>query len=139
MVTLKCRTPAEARLVRENFESAGVIALAPQEEQMLLQYKKNGYVEVQVPADAYDSTGDLRSVVEFSISGSDAGGLRFIQKLFAASLGVLIIPGLLIFAWLLTSYRKQGLQREAKEFKFWFLVGVGAWVLIILAALAFSL
>ena len=136
MVTLKCRTPAEACLVRDNLESEDVIALVPSEEQMLLQYKKNGYVELQIPGDAYDSTGDLRSAVAFSTSGPPAG-LLFPQKLSAALLGFFIVPGLLILAWQLTSLRKKGLEKEASEVKGWFLVGVGSWVLLFVALLIF--
>lgn len=141
MVTLKCRTPAEALLVQQNLESEGVIALLPSEEQMFLQHRKKGYVEVQVPADAYDSTGDLRSVVEFSTGvparyNPGAVDLPSSEKLLAAFLGVLVVPGLLVLPWLLKGYREQGEERKAKVFKLCFFVGIGAWVVVILAFLA---
>jgi len=138
MVTLKCRTPAEACLIRENLESANVIALLPDDEEMALQYSQKGYVELEIPAAAYDSAGDLRSIVEFSAPPPPAPGIGTSGKLLAMLLAAVIVPGLLIFAWLLTSYRKHGEETKAKELKLWFLIGVGAWVLFILASLAFS-
>ena len=49
---------------------------------------------------------------------------------------VVLIPGLLVFAWLLSSYRANGYDRMAKEFKLWFLFGVMTWLLVTLVALS---
>jgi hypothetical protein len=133
MVILKCRTPDEAYLVRENLQSGDVIATLPTEEEMLLQYQQKGYVEVEVPAAAYDSAGDLRSIVEFSAPPSEPR-LPLHGKLLAIFLAILIVPGLLIFAWLLTSYRAHGEQKKAKEFKLWFLIGLVTRLLVIVGS-----
>jgi hypothetical protein len=104
---------------------------------MLLQYEQKGFVEVEIPAAAYDSAGDLRSIVEFSVTPQPEG-LPPHGKLLAAFLAVMIVPGVLIFAWLLSSYRAHGEERKAKELKLWFLIGLAAWALIIVLSLALS-
>ncbi len=143
IVTLKCRTPDEANLVRETLESADVIALLPHEQEMLLQFRRDGYVEVQVPANVYDASPDLRSIIEFSTTVQGrrpAGGasIPLISKLFAAFLGIFIVPGLLVFTWMHTSYEESGQESKAKELKIWFLIGVGSWAFIIVGCLAFG-
>jgi len=138
MVTLKCRTPAEASLVRENLESAGVIALLPDEKELVLQHKQKGYVELEIPAAAYYAAGDLPSIVEFSAPPQPAPGIGVSGKLLAMLLAAVIVPGLLIFAWLLTSYRKHGEERKAKELKLWFFIGLAVWLLVIIASVAAS-
>lgn len=137
LVTLKCRTPAEACLVRDNLESAAVIALLPNEEEMLRQYQLKGFVEVEIPAAAYDSAGDLRSMAEFSVTPQPQG-LPLHGKVLAVFLAIVIVPGLLVFAWLLSSYRAHGEERKAKDFKRWFFIGLAAWLLLILLSVAFS-
>ena len=136
MVTLKCRTLAEACLVRESLESADIIALLPDENEIGLQYSQEGYVEVRIPAAAYDSAGDLRSIVEFSAPLPPPPGIGSTGKFLAMLLAVMIVPGALIFAWLLTSYRKHGEERKAKELKHWFLMGLAVWWLGIIVSVA---
>jgi hypothetical protein len=138
MVTLKCRTPAEAWLVRENLETAGIIALLPGEDEIELQYAQQGYVGVEIPATAYDSAGELQSIVEFSVSPPPPPGIGLTGKVMAMFLAIMIVPGALIFAWLLTSYRKHGAERKAEELKLWFLIGLASWLLLIIASVAFS-
>ena len=62
MITLKCRTPEEAFLVCDELEAADILTILPDQEELLLQYQRNGYVEVRVSARAYESLADLRSV-----------------------------------------------------------------------------
>jgi hypothetical protein len=124
MMTLKCRTPAEAWLVRENVEFAGISALLPDEREMVLQHNQKGYVELEIPAAAYDSARDLRSIVEFSAPPPLPPGIGLPGKILAMFLAALIVPGLLIFAWLLTSYKKHGEDRKARELKLWFFIGL---------------
>jgi len=132
VITLKCRTPDEAYLVAEELERADIVTILPDEESLLLEYKKNGCVEVLVSARAYESADELRSVVEYRYCVV-RGDLRlsYRGKLFASSLGVVIVPGLLIFAWLRASYKANGYERRAKELKLWFLVGVISWVVVL--------
>jgi hypothetical protein len=143
MVALKCRTPGEAQLVLENLESAEVVALMPNYEEMVLQYENNGYVEVQIPADVYDSSPDLRAMVEFSISEPAASNpatasYTSMQKFLAGVLGVVFVPGLIIFAWQLTHHREAGEEKMARDLKFWFLVGIGGWVFLLLGCMIIS-
>jgi hypothetical protein len=138
MVRLKCRTPAEACLVRETLESAGVIGLLPDENEMGVQYSQNGYVELEIPAAAYHAAGELPSIVEFSLPPPPPPGIGLHGKILAMLLAAVIVPGLLIFAWLLTGYRKHGEERKAKELKLWFFIGLAAWLLIIIASVALS-
>lgn len=144
MVALKCRTPGEAQLVLENLESAEVVALMPNYEEMVLQYENSGYVEVQIPADVYDSSPDLRAMVEFSTAiecdptesaapNAPTTGYTPIEKYLASLLGVLIVPGLFLFVWQLTHHREAGEEQKAKDLISWFFVGVSALVVIIIA------
>src|SRR5215471_4303057 len=64
-VTLRCRTPSEAYLVSGELEKEDIITLLPEQDELLSEYKRNGYVELRVSAKAYESSADLRSVVEF--------------------------------------------------------------------------
>jgi len=64
-ITLKCRTPEEAFLVCDELEKADIIPILPDEEELLSQFRRDGYVEVRVSAKAYESLADLRSTVEF--------------------------------------------------------------------------
>lgn len=137
MVTLRCRTPHEALLVRENLEAGDIIATLPNEEEMLRQYEDKGYVDVEIPAAAYDSAGELRSIVEFSAAPCEPG-LPLHGKMFAMLLGAVIVPGILIFAWLLTSYRDQGEERKANQFKLWFFLGIASLLSIGVLCAVFS-
>ena len=134
-VILKCRTPDEACLVRDTLESADVIALLPGEEEMLRQHQQKGFVEVEISATAYDSAADLHSIVEFSVTPQPQG-LPLHGKLLAAFLAVFIVPGLIIFVLLLSSYRAHGEERKAKDFKRWFLIGLAIWLLMIILSVA---
>jgi hypothetical protein len=137
MVSLRCRTPHEALLIRENLEAEDIIATLPNEEEMLLQYEEKGYVDVEIPAAAYDSAGELRSIVEFSATPCEPG-LPLQGKLFAMLLGAVIVPGILIFAWLITSYRAHGEERKAKQFRLWFLLGIASLLSISVLSAIFS-
>jgi len=138
MVRLKCRTPAEACLIRETLESAGVIALLPDENEMCLQYSQKGYVELEIPAAAYHPAGDLPSIAEFSVPPPPPPGIGLHAKILAMLLAAVIVPGLLVFAWVLTGYKNHGEERKAKEFKLWFFIGLAAWLLIIITLVALS-
>jgi len=62
--------------------------------------------------------------------------LPLLGKAIGMGSAVVLIPGLLVFAWLLSSYRANGYDRMAKEFKLWFLFGVMTWLLVTLVALS---
>jgi hypothetical protein len=51
---------------------------------------------------------------------------------------VAIVPGLLVFTWFLSSYRKHGYNRMAKEFKLWFWAAIVCWVLVMCGLSAFT-
>jgi hypothetical protein len=130
-VTLKCRTPGEAYLVCDVLEKADILTILPPEEQLLSQFRTNGYVEVQVSGKAYESLVDLRSTVEYQYKR-----LRAEQRLPLAGIlagvgcAIIIVPGLLVFTWLLSNYRKHGYDRMARDLKFWFLLGIAALLLL---------
>jgi len=139
MITLKCRTPGEAHLVCGELAQADIITTLPDEEELLLQFMRDGYVEVRVSAKAYESLPELRSAVEFQYKRVRAEQpLSYAGKVVGMSCAVMIVPGLLVFAWLLSSYRNNGYDRMAKDFKLWFFLGVAAWVLSLAACFAFS-
>jgi hypothetical protein len=138
MVRLKCRTPGEACLVRQTLESTGVIALLPDENEMGLQYSQKGYVELEIPAAAYHAAGDLPSIAEFCVPPPPPPGIGLHGKILAMLLAAVMVPGLLVFAWVLTGYRNHGEERKAKEFKLWFFIGLAAWLLIIIVLVALS-
>jgi len=130
--TLKCRTVREAYLVSDELEKADIVTILPEENELILEYKQKGYVELRVSANAYESVADLRSVVEFQYKKL-LGGLRLpcLGKAMAMGCAVVPVPGLILFMWLLSSYRANGYDRMAKEFKFWLLLGLSAWLLVL--------
>jgi hypothetical protein len=132
IVILKCRTPGEAYLVRYELEQADIFALLPSDDEMLADYKRRGYVELQASTGAYESATDLRKAVEFQYKRlrreqplSNAG------KAVAIGCAFMIVPGLLVFLSLLSSYRTNGNHRMAKEFKLFFFMGLASWLLVI--------
>jgi len=64
--------------------------------------------------------------------------LPLLGKAIGMGSAVVLIPGLLVFAWLLSSYRANGYDRMAKEFKLWFLFGVVLWILCILVSVCLT-
>jgi hypothetical protein len=138
-MTLKCRTPEEAYLVCDELEKADILTILPDEEELVSQFGRNGYVEVRVSAKAYESLADLRSTVEFQYKRVRAEQpLPHSAKLVAAGCAMMIVPGVLVFAWLLSSYQKDGYDRMARDLKFWFFLGIGAWLLLLAACVALS-
>ena len=138
-ISLKLRTPKEAYLVCNELEEADIVAILPEEEELLSQFKEKGYVEVRVSAKAYESLADLRSRVEFQYGRVRAEQpLSYFGKMAGMGCGAMIVPGMFVFAWLVSSYRKNGYDKMAKELKFWFLLGVAALLLLGIAGAAFE-
>jgi hypothetical protein len=137
IITLKCRSPAEAYLVSDELEKADIVTILPGADQLSLDYRRHGYVELRVSAKAYESVADLQSVVEFRYKRLLAEQpLPYLGKAVAMSCAVVMVPGVLVFAWLLSSYRANGYHRMAKECKFWFFLGVASWLLGLCALVA---
>ena len=134
-VMLRCRTPSEAYLVSGELEKEDIITILPDVDELLSEYKRNGYVELRVSAKAYESLADLRSVVEFQYKQLQPlpadRPLPLLGKAIAMGCAVAIVPGLLVFTWFLSSYRKNGYNRMAKEFKLWFFIGIASWLLVL--------
>ena len=141
-VTLRCRTPSEAYLVSDELGKEDIITILPEANRLLSDYRQNGYVELRVSAKAYESVADLRSVVEFQykqLQQSPADRpLPVLGKAIAMVCAVAIVPGLLVFTWFLSSYRKNGYHRMAKEFKFWFFAAIVCWVLVMCGLSVFT-
>jgi hypothetical protein len=51
---------------------------------------------------------------------------------------IMLVPGLLMFTLLLSTYRKNGYDRRARQLKFWFFLGLAAWLAALCACFAFS-
>jgi hypothetical protein len=162
---LKCRTLPEAFLICDELEKAGIVTILPAEEELLSQFRRDGYVEVRVSAKAYESLTDLRSVLEFQHKRvrAEQPQLDF-WKVMAIACAVMLVPGVAVFAWLLSSsgkpiamgcavmvvpgvvvsagllssYRKNGYDRMAKDLKFWFCLAVAAWLLGLAVSFALS-
>jgi hypothetical protein len=138
-IVLKCRTPEEAYLVCDELEKSDILAILPEEHELLAQFKANGYVEVKVSANFYGQLPDLRSSVEFQYKRLRAEKpLSPFGKLLGIGCGLMPFPGAFVFAWLLTSYKKNGYARMRRNLKFWFFVGFISWVLLITAMVVFS-
>jgi hypothetical protein len=132
-VKLRCRTPSEAYLVSDELGKDDIITILPEAGQLLSDYRQNGYVELRVSAKAYESVADLRWVVEFQykqLLRADRP-LPLLAKAMAMGCAIMIVPGLLVFTWFLSSYRKNGYNRMAKELKLWFLLGIASWLLVL--------
>ena len=131
-VTLRCRTPGEAYLVREELEKEDIITILPEAAELLSEYKQTGHVELRVSAKAYEAAADLRSVVEFQYKQLRVERpLPLVGKAIGMGCAVFILPGPLIFTFMLSSYRENGYDRMAKEFKLWFLLGIASWLLVL--------
>src|SRR5206468_6712392 len=50
VIKLKCRTPGEAYLVADELEKADIVTLLPSDDELFLEYKRKGYVELRVSA-----------------------------------------------------------------------------------------
>jgi hypothetical protein len=138
MIALRCRTLQEACLVCEELEKEDILAVIGDEEELRSQIRRSGYVEVRVTANAYESLPDLRSAVEFqykqvraerrlAIAGKVAG-------LFCGAL-ILLWP---VFFWQFFSYRENGYDRMAREFRLWFFLGAVTWVLFVVGMSLFG-
>jgi hypothetical protein len=131
VMTFRCRTPGEAYLVCDELEKADILVILPAEEELMSQFKRNGCVEVRASARAYESLAELRSVVEFQYKQvRTRQTLSHFGKIAGMGCGVMLVPGALVLAWLLTSYRKHGYERKARQLKLWFFLGVAAWVVV---------
>ncbi len=133
IITLKCRTPGEAYLVANELERADIIALLAVKKRLLLEYRKMGCVEVLVSAKTYEPMTALRRVVEFRNYKPELvrdRSLSYPAKICATGLGVVIVPGLLIYTWLQDRYKVEGYKRRAKELRLWFLLGALSWVVV---------
>jgi len=138
VVTLRCRTPAEAYLVSDELEKADIVTPLPGDEELFREYKRKGYVELRISAKAYESVADLRSVVEFQYKRMRVDEpLPYFERALAVGCAFLIVPGVFVFLWLLSDYRANGYHRKASQFKLWFFIGIASWFLLVfgLAAL----
>lgn len=61
--------------------------------------------------------------------------LPYPGKLLGMTCGFMVAPGALVFAWLLSSYKRHGYERMARELKVWFCFGLAAWPVVIMACL----
>ena len=130
---LRCRTPGEAYLICDELEKEDVVTILPDEEELLTQFKRNGYVEVRVSAKNYESLANLRSTVEFQYKRlRSEQPLRPFGKILGLLMGMMPLPGIFVFRYLLTSYRENGYLRMARDLKLWFFLGFAAWVLLII-------
>jgi hypothetical protein len=131
-VTLRCRTPGEAYLVQKELEEADIVTLLPEEDALIEEYRRKGYVEVRVSATAYSCAADLQTVVEFryqKLRAEEPLGLT--GKAFAVGCALLPVPGVLAFTWLFKRYRADGYHRMGRDLTTWFLCGVALWILLI--------
>ena len=138
-MTFRCRTPGEAYLVCDELEKDDIITILPDEEELLAQFRRNGYVDVQVSAKAYESLAHLRSTVEFQHQRlRSEQPLPPSARVLALFVAMMIVPGILVFAYMLTGYQKNGYLRMARDWKFWFSVGFAAWLLMVILIASLS-
>jgi len=160
-VILHCRSISEALLVAEDLEREGMqFKLCGNEtlEQLLerSQQERASFpldapvnstpaelptaergVKFQVEACAYEAASHLlRSSLEFRAPAPVPDAEKRLSssgKAVAMLLGAFILPGVIIFAFMISSYRSGGLDRKARDFKFWFLMGLLAWAALLVA------
>jgi hypothetical protein len=134
MISLKCRTPGEAYLALSELERADIIGLLADRKKLMGQHLSAGPVEVLVSARAYEPLTELRRVVEFR-HNTDLSKRRlrlsYFEKIFASGLGVVTVPGLLIYTWLHERYKAKGDELRAKELRLWFMLGAMAWLVVL--------
>jgi hypothetical protein len=134
-LVLRFRTPAEACLIRKELEKEDIVVLLPDPEELLSEYRRNGYVEARVSARAYAAAGELKSSVEFQYKQLRSElPLNWGSKIAALLCAGIPLPGVGVFVWLLSSYREHGYDRRAEEFKRWYLLGLAVYVVIFVGA-----
>lgn len=123
---LKCRTPNEAILVAEELEAADILVMFPDEEEMMHEFKTDGYVSIRVSARSYAAANELKEVIEcrqWQKRGEQALSAK--MALLGIGLGMIFFPGLIFFFMLYKGYEKKGFSRKANAFGKWFIVGFG--------------
>ena len=89
-------------------------------------------------AQAYASVPDLKTEVEFQYKLLRRElPLRNRAKVAALLCAIMPVPGILIFVGLLSDYRKHRYDRQAKEFKCWYWLGIAVYVAIVVACVVF--
>jgi len=131
--SLKCRTLDEASLICEELEKVDILAALPDDHELEMQFKRQGYVEIKVSAAAYTHLSDLRSSVEFNYSQKAAEKRISVQEIIVSiGCGLLMPFGALVFYKLYFSNKKCGHLRKANEICHWFTVGAVAWLAAVL-------
>jgi len=132
---LKCRTPNEAFLVAEQLEAADILVLFPDEEDMLQEFKKHGFVSIKVSAQSYAAAKELQGIIEcrhWQNRGEQPLSLK--MTLMAIGLGMIFIPGLIFFFMFYKEYEKKGFAHKANTFGKWFIVGFAFDMLLLVLA-----
>ncbi len=130
---LKCRTPGEAFLVAQELEAADIIAILPEEESLIADYQRDGYVTVKVSAQAYEAAKELRSVIERGHwEARTQIPLPPGMKALAIGLGPIIGLGWILFGMIREYYKEKGYGLKKKQFERWFLGGALLWLILII-------
>jgi hypothetical protein len=125
MMLLRCRTPDEAYLVAEQLEATDILPLVPDTETMQLELREKGYISIAVSAEYYKATVELPYVIERRHWTDRAHvGLTVHMGWFVFTLGLLFLPGWLMFAIVRRGYTRQGFTNKAKQSGFWFVCGL---------------
>lgn len=137
VVTLRCRTPEEAFLVRDELGEADILAILPDEVEE--QYAETGVVEVRVSAKSLQAMPELQAAVESRYQKvRTRQTLPSGMKALAMGCGAFFLPGLLAYPFFVLGYQKHGYLRMAREFQKWFFLGLASWVLLILGLFLFT-
>jgi hypothetical protein len=125
MVALKCRTPGEAYLIAEQLEAEDILVALAHEQTVEQEFVKNGYVEIQVSAQAYEAAKSLQSVIgrkywEERARCAPSLGLN----LLALCLSLIAFLGWCVLAVMGARYKAKGYLKKARAMKLWVLFGV---------------
>ena len=131
-MVLKCRTPGEAFLVAEELERADIITLVPDEETMMENYRRDGFVAVKVSAQAYEAAKELKSVIERCHWEERARmSLPLGMVLMAVCLSLVLVVGWVCFGTIYEAYKNNGYRRKAQQFGRWFVGSAVFWFILL--------
>ena len=128
MTLINCRSDEEAGLVIQQLEAADIVPLISTDEIRKPRPGKSGYYPVQVSTQAYQSSTELKDIIEYDPAvASAAMSLGLEMSVVAFILPVLFPIGFFVFVFAAWDFSRLGLHRKACDWSKWFGLGLAFW------------
>ena len=136
---ITCRTPQEAALVIMELESADIIGIV--ENEVVQEAGVSSIADRQIPVltstKAYEAASELHAAIDPIVFAK--APLPWATRCLIMFLPMLMCGGVVMYWEILSSYKRSGQERRAREARLWFARGLALWVLggvLVWAALA---